>query len=242
PAVFADGGHTGELVAQAHRALGLVAMLAARTRRAIAIDLALRDQRVVTREQVVDARHRRTLVRFAGRYRRRSGLARRLAGLEVDIDARALPCPAVLDAGDRAAEGTDELRQLLVDADLRVLAHPDDRVDGERGCERADADDLAGADPDREAELRERDRAEAIDDRRRERRAREVDEGLRQRLDLRVDGDTRNRELELRVRRVADRLREPLDALELVHLDELLQLELGLVRAEHRLDRGPRRR
>ena len=36
---------------------GLVAMLAAGPRCAIAIDLALRDQRVVAREQVIDARH-----------------------------------------------------------------------------------------------------------------------------------------------------------------------------------------
>jgi hypothetical protein len=44
-------------MAQADRALGLVAMLATRPRRAIAIDLALRDQLIVAREQVVRARH-----------------------------------------------------------------------------------------------------------------------------------------------------------------------------------------
>jgi hypothetical protein len=44
-------------MAQADRTLGLVAMLAARSRRAIAIDLALADQLVIGREQVVDPRH-----------------------------------------------------------------------------------------------------------------------------------------------------------------------------------------
>ena len=51
--VLADRADTREPVPQPHRALRLVAVLPTRPRRSVAIDLALRDQRIVAREEVV---------------------------------------------------------------------------------------------------------------------------------------------------------------------------------------------
>src|SRR5207247_9649160 len=56
-AVLADRGGAGEPVAQADRALGLVAVLAAGTRSTVTIDIRFRDQRVVGDQQMIGARH-----------------------------------------------------------------------------------------------------------------------------------------------------------------------------------------
>src|SRR6185437_9189344 len=119
-------------MAQPHGALGLVAVLAAGAGCAIAIDLALPDQRVVAREHVVGSRH--ALVRFARRGRcGRAVLRRGLARLDVNVDARALAGATVLDARDVATEPTEQPGQLRIDADLRVIAQLEGDVLGETG-------------------------------------------------------------------------------------------------------------
>src|SRR5690349_7205752 len=104
-AVLADRGDARQLVPQTNRALGLVAVLPAGSRGAIAIDLGLRDQRVVAREQMIGARHG-SVRRGLGRGRRSP--RRGLAGLEIDVDAGLVASAAVLDARDRLAERSDE--------------------------------------------------------------------------------------------------------------------------------------
>src|SRR5688500_10005675 len=150
--------------------------------------------------------HERSLVRlWRGCRRLRGGLAR----LEVDVDPGAIAGAAVFDARDAFAEPTDELRQLRIERDLRAGRELLDLGERDARREHADARELAAADPDRHRELWSRDRAEAVEHRGIERRAGQRRERARDRGDLVVDGVARHRELELGVRVVTDRLREP---------------------------------
>jgi hypothetical protein len=82
-------------------------------------------------------------------------LGRRLAGLDVNVDTGAVARTAVLDARDPAAERTEQLGQLRLDTDLRIGAQLERDVLGQAGREPADAHDMAAANPQREAELRD---------------------------------------------------------------------------------------